>query len=317
MIVIAELLHYITIALVVSVNSVAVGIGEGLTGVAAIKAINIQPHAKNEISTIAIIGMALVETAAISGLCIAIILLMGSGTAQKSIYLGLSELGIAFAVCLSGFTIGIVSSMPAQGACEAVARQPFSGKKILRFMLITQSMIQTPIIFGFIVAMLIQKSSISVSTLAESLRLIAVGLAVGLGSIGPAIGLAIFGKTACAGIGINRKSYNKIFLLTLISEAIIETPIIFALLISLFLFTIKAHTLLQGVAMLGAAFCIGLGTLGPGIGSGRTASAACKQIAINPENYSSLSKVNMISQGLIGTAAIYTLIIALGLILIK
>jgi len=317
MIEVVEFLHYCTISLIVGITSISVGIGEGIIGLAAIDAINTQPEARNEISTTSILGMALVETTAITGLSITAILLMGTLQTEKTIYFGLAELGIALAICLAGATVGIVSSMPSQGACYAIARQPFAGKKILRFMLITQTMIQTPIIFGFVISMFIRNYALVATTLEESLRLMASGLAIGLGSIGPAIGLANFAKTACIGIGINRKSYNQIFSFMLISEAIIETPIIFALIISLaLLFLVKATSVVQGIIMLSSALCIGIGTFGPGIGSGKASAAACKQIAINPEHYSKLSKVSMFAQGMIDTAAIYSFIIALSMILI-
>jgi len=316
MVEIVEILHYGSIALVVGLNAISVGIGEGYVGGAAIEATSIQPESKNEISRLAILGLALVETAAIIGISMALILFMGTTTQEdKTIYLGFAELGIALAISLSGLAIGIVSAWPAMGACDAIARQPFTSNKILRFMLITQSMIQTPIIFSFIIAMLIRNQAGSVDTIAESIRMIASGLCVGLGSIGPAIGLAKFGKTACSSLGVNKNSYNQLFSFTLISEAIIETPIIFALVIGLFLITLSAPTLLKSIAMLGAAFCIGLGTLGPGIGSGRSSSEACKQIAKNPEIYSYLSKVSMFAQGMIDTAAVYAFLISLSLIL--
>lgn len=314
---IIEFLHYGAIAAVVGINSIAVGIGEGLVGAAAIESIHIQPEAKNDISTTAILGMALVETAAITGISLALILLLGVGQQDKTIYFGLAEIGIVLAICVSGFVIGLVSSWPAISACHAIARQPFSSKRIIRFMLITQSMIQTPIIFGFIIAMFIKSMAMEITTIAESLRLIASGLAIGVGSIGPGIGLAQFGKTACDAIGINRKSYNKIFSFTLISEAIIETPVIFALVTSLIIIVSKTNTLIQGIALVASALCIGIGTIGPGIGSGKTASAACKQIAINPDNYATLAKVSMFCQGLVDTAAIYALLISISLVVFR
>jgi len=314
---IIELLHYGSIAAVVGINSIAVGIGEGLVGAAAVDAIHAQPKSKNEISTTAILGMALVETAAITGISIALILLLTVGQEDKTIYLGLAELGIVFAICISGFVIGLVSSWPAISACHAVARQPFTSKRIMRFMLITQSMIQTPVIFGFIIAMFIKSMAMGITTVQESFKLMASGLAIGLGSIGPGIGLAQFGKVACKSIGINRKSYNKIFSFTLISEAIIETPVIFALVTSLIIIVSKTTTLLHGIALLASAVCIGIGTIGPGIGSGKTASAACEQIAINPDNYSTLAKVSMFCQGLVDTAAIYALLVAISLVVFR
>ena len=94
-------------------------------------------------------------------------------------------------------------------------------------MLITQSLIQTPVIFGLIVALLITASIGSVQTLVEGTQLLAAGICIGLGSIGPTIGLGRFTYQACYTAGINRSSYTKILPFTLISGAIIETPLIF------------------------------------------------------------------------------------------
>jgi F0F1-type ATP synthase membrane subunit c/vacuolar-type H+-ATPase subunit K len=135
--------------------------------------------------------------------------------------------------------------------------------------------------------------------------------------MGPAIGMAQFAKVACEGIGFNRHAYPNMLTFTLISEAIIETPIIFSLVIALLVITTtitSTDPLLTSIAMIGAAICIGLGTLGPGISSGKMASAACKQIAIHPELYGTLSRLSMFGQGLIDTCAIYGLLIAITLI---
>ncbi len=260
-------LHFGTIALTVGINSVGVGIGEGLASNAALKAINIQPKAHTDILKTVILGMALIETAAIMGITISMILLFG--TKEYTLYGSLAETGIALATCCSGLVLGLVSALPVQQACYAVARQPFFTQKIVRFMLITQSLIQTPIIFGFIVAMLIRDQAASAQTLADSLRLIASGLCIGLGSIGPAFGLAEYAKTACRGLGINRSAYNQLLSFTFISQAIIETPIIFAMVISLLLLfdAPPGDNLFRGIAMFSAALCTSLGTIGPGISS--------------------------------------------------
>ena len=76
----------------------------------------------------------------------------------------------------------------------------------------------------------------------------------------------------------------------------------------LLLFGATATTLTKGIAMLAAGIGMGLGTLGPGISSGRTAAAACKEIARDPELYSSLARSSIFAQGIIDTAAIYVLL---------
>lgn len=320
MIELAAFLHYGTIASVVAFNSLGVGIGEGLASGAAVDAINLQPQAKYEISNTAILGMALIETAAIMGVTIAFILLLGRELPVNPLYAGIADLGIAVAIALPGLAIGIASALPARESCLAIARQPFFAQRIKRFMLLTQSINQTPIVFGFLIAMIINTQASSSTTLTQALQLFATGLCIGIGSIGPSIGLALFSQMACKGLGINRKAYNKLLSFTLISSAIIETPIIFALVVAIMILVAPGLGFneqgIKGIALLSAAVCMGMGTISVGISSGRTAAAACHQITKNPDLHPVLSRTSMFAQGLIDTFAIYTLLIAILLILL-
>lgn len=313
--------HFGTIALSVGLTSVSVGIGEGLTGLAALKAISIQPSASEEIQRIFIMGMALVETSAIVGLTVALFMLRPISTVHASMeYIHYAEIGIAFAICISGIVIGIGSSFPAQHACLSVARQPFSSHQIRLLMLLTQTLMQTPVVFAFAIVLLIQSQMGSVTTFAGSLALVSAGLCVGLGSIGPSLGLTFFSKEVCRSIGRNRHAYSEILSFTMLTEAIIESPLVFTLITALLLInsaTSIPDTLTAGVSCIAASICMGLATFGPGISSGRVASHACRQIALAPENYGSLSRTSLFAQVLIETAAIYGLIIALLLIFIQ
>ena len=314
-------LHYGTIALAVAINSVGVGLGEGMTSLAALKAINIQPSASNEISRTFLLGMALIETSAIIGLTMALLMFNTvTGNVGNLSYIHYAEIGIAASICLTGFVVGIASSFPARYACLSVARQPFFSQKIQTLMLLTQSLMQTPIIFAFIIALLIKLQLHATLSLVDSFRLIASGLCIGIGSIGPSIGLAIFSKEVCKSAGVNREAYPKILSFTLLSEAIIESPIIFTLLVSIILLTTKVKptdTLASGIAFLAASICIGLTTFGAGISSGRVSGQACKEIALQPEYYPIFAKLSLIAQALIETSAIYGLIIAMALIFVR
>ena len=146
--------HYGTIAFSICLSSLGVGLGEGLTGLSALEAIGIQPNAHSEITKTSILGMALIETSAVVGLTIALILLAPVGNVPHLEYTHYAELGIAFAIAISGFVVGIVSSYPARAACFTVARQPFFTQKIQSIMLLTQSLMQTPVIFAFMISLL-------------------------------------------------------------------------------------------------------------------------------------------------------------------
>jgi F-type H+-transporting ATPase subunit c len=67
----------------------------------------------------------------------------------------------------------------------------------------------------------------------ESIRLLAAGLAIGLGAIGPGIGEGIIAGNALAAIGRNPEAADKITPLIFVTMAIAESTAIYALVISL------------------------------------------------------------------------------------
>jgi len=317
----SEFLHYGAIATSIALSSISVGIGEGLISWSALSAIDRQPAAQDDVMRVAIIGMSLVETVAILGLLISIILLAYTSTGSNNAFSHYAEIGIIAAMGITGLAIGFASALPAQAACHAVARQPFFAHRISSFMLMTQVIIQTPMISAFLVSLFIQGQSNAATTLSDSLRLIASGLCVGIGSIGPAIGLSVFAKAAITSLGKNTKAYDKLLSFTFISEALIETPVIFCLLIAVTLLFAVPHSatdpLINGIIFLAAGLCTGLGTLGTGISSGITAAAACTQIGNNPDAYNIISRTSILAQSLIETIVLYTVILSLLMILFR
>ncbi|MDR3647417.1 MAG: hypothetical protein P4L22_07780 [Candidatus Babeliales bacterium] len=309
-----ELMNNIIITSLVGIISLGVAFGNSISAIAAIRATYIQPRANKEILKASLLGIVLSETSAIIGFVMAIILLGSQQSSIYSEYVIYSKLGIFFALCIPGFTIGLVSSLPVKYACMSIARQPFFSSKILNLMFLTLTFIQSPIIFGFIISLIINFKASSITTVADSIRMISAGLSLGIGSIGPSIGLALFAKSACHAIGINRNSYNKIFTFCFVSEALLETPIVFALITSLLLVSSTAISPLACVGMLASALCVGISNIFPGISSGRIAAAACQEIALNPNNYSLVSRTSLIAQGLIDSLAVYGWLISLMLI---
>jgi F-type H+-transporting ATPase subunit c len=309
-----EFLHYGAITVAVAMSSISVGLGEGIISWSALGAIDRQPTAQDDIMRVAIVGMTLVETVAIMGLLISLFLLMYVKPDTQTVFGYYAEIGIIAAMGITGLAIGLASTLPAQAACHAVARQPFFAHRISGFMLMTQVLIQSPTISAFLVSLFIQGQLSSVTTMSDSLRLIASGLCVGIGSIGPAIGLSKFAHAAVKSLGKNTKAYDKLLSFTFISEALIETPIIFCLIIAITLLFVVPHQsveLIDGIVFLAAGLCTGLGTLGAGISSGNTASAACTQISNDPNLYNILSRTSILAQSLIETMVLYTVLLSL------
>lgn len=71
------------------------------------------------------------------------------------------------------------------------------------------------------------------------------------------------------------------------------------------------NTYAQAAAFLGAAIVMGVGSIGPAIGQGLIGKAACDAVGKNPESYSRIRTMLIISMSMVETSAIYALIIAI------
>lgn len=314
MIDVASLLNYSAIVIPTSCTAMSVAVAQGRVGRAALESINIQPSARNEITKAFVLGMALMETGSVLCLALSIMLLFDHTIMAPDLLHSIGRLGMVFALSLSGVAVGIVSAWPAMNACAAIARQPFFSQSIFNMMIITLSLIQTPIIFSVIIAWIISLQAPLVTSQTDSIRLLASGFVMGFGSIGPVIGTARFAGEVIKSIGFNRTAYTKLITFTFISEAIIETPVLFSFIVALLLLLSPVQATdspARQFVIAAAALCTGIGTLVPSIMSGRVASAACRQIAHNPNNYPLLVKASMFCQILLDTLVIYAAFISL------
>lgn len=313
---IASFLYWIGITLVVALTSIGVGLGGGRAGQAVVESMYRQPGASADLYKASFISLALVETAGIFSLVMALLLIFT--IKQITLAGSMAVLGIACALGISGFLSGIYAASPAQAAFKSITRQPFFAPRIINLMLLCQSLLQTPVIFGLVIALLITKSIPNAESFAEGAQLLASGMCLGLGCIGSTIGLGRFTAQCCTMAGFNRAAYSKILPFTLISGAIIETPLIFALIIALILSqTAFEHTLLDTMIPIMSALCMGIGAIAAGLASARTATEACIEIGKNPGNASLISKVSIVAQALIDAIAIYALLISLLMIFLR
>ena len=307
-------IHYFSIAFLVATSSLGAALGQGTIGRASIKALNRQPSAQTGIFNALAISMAIIETTSILGLIMGFFLLRISPT---SLYESVGSLGVACALGIPAFYAGLHGSMPAENALYGIARQPFFTKKILQLMILVQAVMQTPLIFGFIIAFLIKNSLSTAMPLEQALVLCAAGLCVGLGSLGTIKGISIFSSQALKSSSINKEIFPRLWSLSALSISLIETPALFSFLVSLALFNKQFSTgfsLSQAFIMLGAAFLMAIGTCGPAIQSGKTAAAAIKVLPLKPECYNDLFRTSLFGQVLIDSIAIYALLIALLLV---
>lgn len=314
----ANILHYLSAVIAIILGALGGGIAQGIAGSNSITAMERQPMSNDDASRAMIVGLALIESGVIIALVTTLIMLVGSHEAP-TLSISFAELGIALAVGCAAISISIASSQVVKACSYSIARQPLFGSKIFTFMLLTQSIIEAPIIFAFIIGLIIKSNIVPDLTVAQGLKLLCAGLVLALGCIGPAVGQAIFARAACTSIGLNKNAYSKIFPFTLISEAIIETPVIFCLLFSfMILFTNfpggDANMTCPCVILFAAVFCISLGALGAAIAIGRICSISCLQIAGNDSIYGIVLRSNLLTIAFIESTLIYSLITSLLLI---
>ncbi len=307
--------HYITALSITALPGLCSALSQAESTKAAFEAKRIQPSAEQEISGLMVIGNALIETSAILGLLLGcMIITLPTSTDEYSYSIHLSKLGILAVMSITGSVVAYMSSYPIKASIQSLARQPFFSKKIQIFTIAMQSIMQTPTIMAFLIALLIKNQSLAVTHIGDSLRLIGAGLALGIGSVGPTIGLGIFLKQACTSLGVNRFSYSKIVSFSFFSEAMIGASIIFSLLISLFILNssiTQTDTLTAGIAFLATGLCMGFGTIGVGLSLGKISEKAALVLGNNPMIYSEITKASMIAQALIEAQTIYAFIIAL------
>lgn len=314
MIMTPEFLHYFSAALALSLGALGGGIGQGIAGLGVIQSMGRQPAGEASNFRAMVIGLALIETGIILALVIALLLLFSSYN-EMTWAIALSELGIALALGTAAASVSIASSFVVKASSKSIARQPFFAQKIITVMLLIQSIIEAPVIFAFIISLLIRSRTNETMTLVEGYRNLAAGLTIAFGSIGPSIGQAIFGYASCSSLGSHKNSYSKIFPFTLLNEVVIETPIIFCLLVAfMILYTpldvvTAGQETIQIITLMVVPFVIGLGALGTSSGIGFTASKGCAQVAQEPENYNLIVRNTLLASAFIETGIIYSMII--------
>lgn len=73
------------------------------------------------------------------------------------------------------------------------------------------------------------------STYAKAAAFLGAAIAMGIGSLGPALGQGMIGKSACEGVGKYPESYTKIRMVMIISMGLVETAAIYAFIVAILL----------------------------------------------------------------------------------
>lgn len=311
-----EVLHYLAIGLAIALGSIGAGLGQGMGAFGTMGALSRQPQGSDQVFRSMVIGLAFIESGVILALVLSLMMLFGSADAITW-GVAVAEVGIAIMIGVSATAISIASSFAVKSSAVSISRQPIFAQKILTLMLVTQSMMEAPVVFSFVIALIIKAQFSPDLTIYSGIKFLAASICLTLGSIGPSLGQGVFANSACRAVGLNRSAYNKLLPFSIINGAVIQTPLIFALLMSILIifFPIsEISPVSSAISFCISAIAIGLGTFGSSSAAGFVGSKTVKQIALRPENYSILFRSNILAQAFIESSAIYSLIIALALL---
>ena len=105
----------------------------------------------------------------------------------------------------------------------------------------------------------------------------------------------------------------------LVGLGVTESTAVYGFLISLMLLFYgfeESYALTASLGLLGAGVCMGFGGIGPGLGEGLAAASAVRWIARKPEDTGILSRTMLVGMAVAESTGIYSLIVALLLIVV-
>jgi ATP synthase F0 subunit c len=309
---------YTGAALAVGFGAIGAALGEGYTAGRANQTMSYRPRMSGDILKTMLVGQAIAESAAIFALVISMLLIFGGLTGKTSLA-AWAYLGAGLASGLSAIGSGVGSGFPAAAACEGLGRQPKASGAVTLIMLIGSAITQTPAIFGLVIAFLLMFVDFgSKPYYPYWAALVGAGLSTGLAAIGPGAGGGLVGSSACASVARNPEAQRPITTAMLVGIGTTQSTAIYGFLISLVLLfkSFPASTsYVPSFALLGAGFAMGFGGIGPGVGEGITGGYALDQVGRIPEKATLLTRTMLVGQAVSESTGIYSLVVALLLIL--
>lgn len=311
-----EILYYTGVAAAVFLSSGGVAIGQGMAGGAAAQALSRQMLGRESIGRSLLLGLVFIESGGILAFVMGIVFWMLAG-ATTPLPVGLAAFAPCFGIGITAGVVGIASGSVVQNAVASIIRQPFHAKNISFLMLMTQVLLEAPVIFSLLMCFFIQSKLSPLMTMSEAIQYAIAGVIIAVGSCGPAIGQAFFAGSACRVLGRNGDLAPAILSFSFMTQALIETPVVFSLVLGvmvLFQSCAALSPVLVTAVGGGILFSFGFGALGAAIGSGMVGARALSAVAENPTQQAVIFRTAILCQAIIDTALIYTMIISFTLI---
>ena len=212
------------------------GIGAGLPGGAACRGIARQPAMAGRLTTNMLIGAAVCQTPSTFALVTSFLLLYTNFDARPVNPTWAALLGAGLATGLSAIGPGLGGGLVAEASCTGAARNPKAAGAVTNSMLLGQAVTQTTAIYGLLVSFVLMfKVYPATELIAPAAALLAAGICMGFGAIGPGIGEGAAAQSAVGGMARNPEATGDLVRTMLVGQAVAESTGIYSLVIALIL----------------------------------------------------------------------------------
>ncbi len=217
-------------------GAIGSGIGSGFPAGEACLGMARQPEASTNLVTNMLIGSAVCQTPSIFALMTSFALLFSNFSQSPVSPTWAAVLGAGLASGIGAIGSGVGGGLVAGASCEGVARTPSTVSLLTKSMLLGQAVTQTTAIYGLLVGfILLFKTFPASDSIVPAMALLAAGLCMGIGAIGPGIGEGSTAGSAVKWIARNEESSGVILRMMLVGQAVAESTGIYALVVSLVL----------------------------------------------------------------------------------
>ncbi len=226
----------ISAGLCMGFGAIGAGIGSGLPAGACCIGICRQPEIKDKLTTNMLIGASISQTTAIYALAIALTMMFLNFSGYPVAPTWAAILGAGFAVGLAAIGPAIGEGIAAKSACEGVARKPQATSQITSVMLLGMAVAESTGVYGLLISMiLLFRKCDPTADIAAAVALLAAGLCMGIGAIGPGIGEGMTASSAIREIGRNEEHAGILTRTMLVGQAVSESTGIYSLVIAFIL----------------------------------------------------------------------------------
>lgn len=278
-----------------------VGIGEWLLARKSLHTMGKNPNLGGTMLVITILWIALVESAAIYGLIVALqIMWLDFATMAPGV-----TIGAGLAIGLAGLWVGVGQWMLVTGAMEAIHKNPQLKGKLMTFMILFLALVESAAIYGLVIALMLLGFE---TGMIDMYGAIGAGLAVGLAGLWVGIGEWMIAKRAMQAIGDNPDKIWSFLVLAILWIALVESAAIYGLVVSLQIIGQDPSLALNG--LLGAGLAVGLAGLWVGIGEWMLVKGAMDAIHNKPNLKGKIMTFMILFLALVESAAIYGLVVA-------